>query len=83
MFICFSMKINKKRIEQMSVKWFLLIYFIAPYVAFSQNTPCSGMKGVISHCLEGKYVCKDGSVSSSTATRADVNAPVNAENKSN
>ena len=29
------------------------------------NTPCSGKKGGISHCSNGKFVCNDGSVSRS------------------
>lgn len=28
-------------------------------------TPCSGKKGGISHCSNGKFVCKDGSISAS------------------
>jgi hypothetical protein len=29
------------------------------------NTPCSGKKGGISHCRNGKFVCNDGTVSRS------------------
>ncbi len=29
------------------------------------NYPCSGKKGGVSHCENGKFVCKDGSVSKS------------------
>lgn len=32
---------------------------------FAQNTPCSGKKGGIDHCENGKFICKDGSVSGS------------------
>lgn len=27
--------------------------------------PCSGKKGGVSHCSNGKFVCKDGSISKS------------------
>ncbi|MGH2342708.1 hypothetical protein ACRC7T_14635 [Segnochrobactraceae bacterium EtOH-i3] len=33
--------------------------------AQAANTPCSGKKGGVSHCSNGKFVCKDGSVSQS------------------
>lgn len=29
------------------------------------NTPCSGSKGGINHCANGRFVCNDGSVSAS------------------
>lgn len=29
------------------------------------NTPCSGKKGGIDHCSNGKFICKDGSMSKS------------------
>lgn len=34
-------------------------------LSFAQNTPCSGKKGGIDHCENGKFICKDGSVSGS------------------
>lgn len=34
-------------------------------VAFAENTPCSGKKGGVSHCLNGKYICNDNSISQS------------------
>lgn len=40
-----------------------LIVGVAP--ALAANTPCSGKKGGISHCQNGKFVCKDGSISQS------------------
>ena len=33
--------------------------------AEAANTPCSGKKGGISHCQNGKFICNDGSVSQS------------------
>lgn len=33
--------------------------------AHAANTPCSGKKGGVSHCRDGKFVCNDGSVSQS------------------
>jgi len=36
--------------------------------AYAKNTPCSGKKGGISHCLQGKFVCKDGTISQSKKT---------------
>lgn len=41
----------------------LVISFNADISA--QNKPCSGKKGGVSHCENGKFVCKDGSVSKS------------------
>jgi hypothetical protein len=40
----------------------LLLMFVPSY---AENTPCSGKKGGIAHCSKGKFVCKDGSISSS------------------
>jgi hypothetical protein len=34
-------------------------------LAVAANTPCSGRKGGVSHCANGKFVCNDGSVSKS------------------
>ena len=33
--------------------------------SFARNTPCSGKKGGISHCENGRFICNDGSVSQS------------------
>ncbi|PUT38743.1 hypothetical protein DIZ81_13285 [Legionella taurinensis] len=33
--------------------------------SFSKNTPCSGKKGGISHCLNNYFVCNDGTISQS------------------
>ena len=41
----------------------ILMLSVAPSLA--KNTPCSGKKGGVSHCANGKFVCKDGSISSS------------------
>lgn len=34
-------------------------------LAHARNYPCSGKKGGVSHCQNGKFICKDGSVSGS------------------
>lgn len=34
-------------------------------MAHAANTPCSGRKGGISHCMGSEFVCNDGSVSAS------------------
>lgn len=41
----------------------LLLAFSGSVLA--ANTPCSGKKGGVSYCKEGKFVCKDGSISRS------------------
>lgn len=33
--------------------------------AEAANTPCSGKKGGVSHCLGSYFICKDGSTSQS------------------
>ncbi len=33
--------------------------------ANAQNKPCSGKMGGISHCKDGKFVCKNGKISQS------------------
>jgi hypothetical protein len=38
---------------------------LACSVAAAGNTPCSGMKGGISHCAGATFVCNDGSISAS------------------
>jgi hypothetical protein len=41
---------------------------ITPQTADAANTPCSGKKGGVSHCYNGKFICKDGSMSQSKKT---------------
>lgn len=43
----------------------LSAFFLAPGAEARGNTPCSGKKGGVSHCKNGKFVCKDGSTSAS------------------
>lgn len=43
-----------------------ITFAVSPAIA--ANKPCSGKKGGVSHCSGGKFVCKDGSVSSSKKT---------------
>lgn len=42
-----------------------LLLITAPVVAQAQNTPCSGKMGGVSHCKDGKFVCKNGKISKS------------------
>lgn len=48
----------------------ILIIFIfigfPMFAALAANTPCSGKKGGISHCVGSTFVCNDGSTSAST-----------------
>lgn len=39
-----------------------------PTVSMARNYPCSGKKGGVSHCENGKFVCNDGSISKSKKT---------------
>ncbi|MFC4623089.1 hypothetical protein ACFO3A_12800 [Comamonas nitrativorans] len=51
----------------------LSAFFVMASVAFfglmanadARNYPCSGKKGGVSHCQNGKFVCKDGTISAS------------------
>lgn len=43
-----------------------LMFGLGP--AMAANTPCSGKKGGVSHCMGGKFVCNDGSISQSKKT---------------
>lgn len=42
-----------------------LVLVLASSSALAANTPCSGKKGGIAHCDNGRFICKDGSVSQS------------------
>lgn len=44
----------------------LAVSLSMPVQAARGNKICSGKKGGISHCANGKYVCNDGSVSRTT-----------------
>ena len=33
--------------------------------AMARNKPCSGKKGGVSHCSNGKFVCNNGTISQS------------------
>ncbi|HAU4278712.1 TPA: hypothetical protein F6T95_06630 [Proteus mirabilis] len=37
----------------------------------AQNYPCSGKKGGVSHCENGKFICNDGSTSKSKRVCTD------------
>lgn len=46
--------------------FFISILMMAPVVqANAQNKPCSGKMGGVSHCKDGKFVCKNGKISQS------------------
>ncbi|MCP0913240.1 hypothetical protein NKV53_02475 [Legionella sp. 27cVA30] len=42
--------------------------FLFSNCLFARNYPCSGSKGGVSHCQNGKFVCNDGSLSASKKT---------------
>lgn len=42
-----------------------LLITVSATAAHARNYPCSGKKGGVSHCQNGKFICKDGSVSGS------------------
>lgn len=42
-----------------------LLLITAPVVVQAQNAPCSGKMGGVSHCKDGKFVCKNGKISKS------------------
>jgi len=45
------------------------IFMMAPVVqANAQNYPCSKSMGGVSHCKDGKFVCKNGKISQSKKT---------------
>lgn len=52
-------------------KFFISILAIMTIVISTQSVaakgrkPCSGKKGGVSHCSNGQFVCKDGSISKS------------------
>lgn len=46
----------------------LLVFLGSVSIAEARNTPCSGKKGGISHCENGKFVCKNGTISQSKQT---------------
>ncbi|MEG0759409.1 MAG: hypothetical protein RR505_13450 [Raoultibacter sp.] len=50
-----------------TAKFFALVLavILGVSVAHARNYPCSGKKGGVSHCQNGKFVCKDGFVSGS------------------
>jgi hypothetical protein len=61
---------------------FLLLSFALPIQAKWQGRePCSGKKGGISHCQDGKFVCNDGSLSRSKKTCAGYDEPVKRKKK--
>lgn len=67
------------------VRWLILKQILAILVfgycsvfdVYAANTPCSGRKGGISHCVGSTFVCNDGSTS---ASRQDCFAYMGGEN---
>lgn len=48
------------------MKWLaLVVLLLALSSNAAANTPCSGSKGGISHCIGGRFLCNDGSFSAS------------------
>lgn len=47
----------------------------ASNIAWATNTPCSGKKGGISYCENGRFICNDGSVSQSKQTCVGYDKP--------
>ncbi|MEZ2740949.1 hypothetical protein [Comamonas jiangduensis] len=45
------------------------------FQSYGANTPCSGRKGGIDHCMGSQFVCKDGSLSASRKICSDTRAP--------
>ncbi|MFP3456460.1 hypothetical protein R0J89_09350 [Psychrobacter sp. SIMBA_152] len=46
--------------------FFVSMLMMAPVVqANAQNYPCSKSMGGVSHCKDGKFVCKNGKISQS------------------
>lgn len=49
--------------------FFISALMLAPVVqANAQNYPCSKSMGGVSHCKDGKFVCKNGKISQSKKT---------------
>ncbi|MFK4618998.1 hypothetical protein ABIF50_002275 [Bradyrhizobium diazoefficiens] len=46
----------------------LLVFLGSVSIAEARNTPCSGKKGGVSDCENGKFVCKNGTISQSKLT---------------
>jgi hypothetical protein len=44
------------------------VFIVLMLPAQAANTPCSGKKGGVSHCENGRFICNDGSVSQSKKT---------------
>ncbi|MFV5376516.1 hypothetical protein [Acinetobacter calcoaceticus] len=51
--------------KQVILSFLLVLSSISIAEAGRGRQPCSGKKGGVSHCDNGKFVCKDGSVSAS------------------
>lgn len=41
---------------------------LLPLAAAAANTPCSQSKGGVAYCLDGKFICRDGTMSASKRT---------------
>ena len=54
---------------------YLLLSLFLSTQAYAYNTPCSGKKGGISHCENGRFICNDGSVSQSKKVCSGYDSP--------
>lgn len=53
--------------------WAACLLLAAPCAV--ANTPCSGAKGGVAHCANGRFVCNDGSISASRRVCGGGDAP--------
>lgn len=64
------------------LKLLALLVLTSPVISYGANLPCSGNKGGVNHCEGSKFICNDGTASTSTkdcsvimgATQPTVNA---------
>lgn len=49
----------------MRIRYWALVVLLLAAPCAAANTPCSGAKGGVAHCANGRFVCNDGSVSAS------------------
>lgn len=49
----------------MRVRALAMIGLLLPLAASAANTPCSQGKGGVAYCLNGKFICNDGTMSAS------------------
>ena len=57
--------LNRTLMKQLSIV-LIVSFFVLPL--YARNTPCSGSKGGIAYCENGRFRCNDGSYSRSKRT---------------